>query len=162
MLIENYKGIDINHDANKDEFLTSVVIRKGQDGKKNEYIGGQRLQKVRNEIDKFLNVAGKKPVLKKAWYRGKYQNDKFEKVEIVVYSTITSLITFKMVGSERLSTAKLSDMSKGTSELLILSCKENDAIIAAIQKRDKEIKKIENETSCSSGKLIPLSLEHFQ
>jgi len=161
MLIENYKGIDINHDAKKDEFFTSVVIRKDEDEKKNEYIGGQRLQKVRNEIDKFLNVAAKKPVLKKAWYRGKYQSDKFEPVEIIVYSTITSLVTFKKKGSDRLSTVKLTDMQRGSSEMLILSCKENDAIIAAMQKRDKEIEKIVKETSCASGKLIPLTLEHF-
>ena len=65
MLIENYKGIDIFHNAQKDEFYTTIIVRKSSIGKKDEVISSPRLQRTRDDIDKFLNTAAKKPVVKK-------------------------------------------------------------------------------------------------
>ncbi|MFM2456622.1 hypothetical protein QU896_29330, partial [Citrobacter freundii] len=87
--IENYKGIEISHDAVKDEFYTNVIIRKSSTGKKDEYITAPRLQRVRDSIDKFLNTAAKKPVLKKAWYKGRYESDGYKLVDILIYNSIS-------------------------------------------------------------------------
>ena len=157
MLIETYKGIQIHHDAKKDEFFTHIVIRKSQSGKKDEFIGNARLQKTRDEIDKYLNVAAKKPVLRKAWLRNKYDNS-FISVEIIYYNSIANSTRI------RHSDGKEQDIIPSTyssDAKLFISCKENDAIVKSINKASDDKKRIEREISCTSGKLIPLKAEHF-
>lgn len=161
MLIENYKGIEINHNAAKDEFYTNVIIRKGSNGKKDEYIGSPRLQRVRDDIDKFLNTAGKKPVLQKAWHKGKYDSDTYKLVDIIIHNAISNTVMIQEKDGKPTSVA-LNDNGYRSDSRLFLSCKENDAIIANLIKKEAEINKIKKETSCSSGKLLPLKMEHFK
>jgi len=155
MKIENYKGVDILHDAKKDEFYTNIVIRKGEFGRKSELISAPRLQKTRDEIDKFLNTAAKKPVLKKAWLR---YHETYEKVEVVLFNSISETTQIKKSDGR---TELLKEASYRNDEKLFLSCKENDSIIEVLNKKQKEIEKIRKEISCSGGKLIPLSKVHF-
>ncbi len=160
MLIENYKGIDINHDAKKDEFFTNVVINIKSNNKK-EFICSGRLQKIRDDIDKFLNTATKKPVLKKAWIKGRYESSAYEPCEIILYNMISKTVIVKIKdGKEK--TIRISDYGNYNDEKLLISCKENDAIIKNLNEKQKEIEKINKEVSCSSGKLLPLKLEHFE
>lgn len=158
MLIENYKGVEINHNATADEFYTNIVLLKGTNGKKDQYIRNGRLQATRDMIDKFLNTAAKKPVLTKAWYKGKYDSDEYEKVEVILRNEISGDIQIKNDG-------KIYNLNKNgcRSEQgkLYLSCKENDAIIAILKKKEAEIEKIEKEVRCTSGKLIPFVAGHF-
>lgn len=161
MLIENYKVIDINHDAAKDEFYTTIVIRKSTTGKQDEYIRGGRLQNTRDQIDKFLNTASKKPVLKKAWLRGRYNSSGYEQVNVIVYNKITNYVVVSKEGDSKQINIALSNQNYGDRNKLYLDCKENAAIISTLKKKEEEKRKIEKETSCSSGKLIPLTLEHF-
>lgn len=158
MLIEIYKGIEINHNANTDEFYTSIIINTKSNGKK-EYITAGRLQKIRDDIDKFLNTAAKKPFISKAWKKGKYNSEKYELVDIIILSAITGGITYKQDG--RLETTGTHRYSSDDPKLF-LKCKENDAIIENLNKKQAEINKIEKEISCSSGKLLPLKNEHFK
>lgn len=157
MLIENYKGIDICHDAGKDIFYTSIVIN-ARATKKDEVISGPRLQRIRDDIDKFLNTASKKPVLKKAWLKDR--SDNYALVDIILFNSISQTV---MVSDKdgKIKTIKLSPMWTSDDKLL-LSCKENKAIIANLIKKKAEIDKINKETSCSRGKLLPLKLEHFK
>lgn len=160
MLIENYKGIEIFHNASSDIFYTTIVIRKGTNGRKDEFLSFPRLQKTRDEIDKFLNTSAKKPILKKAWYKGKYDSDGYKLVEVVVYSDISQTVTIKGkdVREEKID---LKDEYYNNIKLF-LHCKENDAIISNLIKKKSEIDKINKEISCSGGKLLPLKLEHFK
>lgn len=160
MLVENYKGIEINHDAVKDEFLTSVVIRKGDDKRPSEYLRNFRLQKLRDEIDKFLNVAAKKPVLPKAWQKGKYDSDPYEKVSVIIFNTISGTITTKN-DKGRLDNIVLNPDYRTNNGKLFLSCKENDLIMDSIAKKKDAIKKLEAEINCAHGKLLPMKPEHF-
>lgn len=158
MLIENYKGIEIFHNAEKDEFYTKVVINK-RSGKSDEYIKGGRLGSIRDNIDKFLNTAAKKPVLKAAWMKGKYE-EVFEKVDIVILNAITNSVMVR--GKDgKLKDAVIEGGKYGREDRLYLVCKENDAIVSNLNKKHQEMEKIKHETSCSSGKLIPLKPEHF-
>lgn len=159
MLIELYKGIQIFHDATKDEFYTQIVINK-RSGKKDEYIRGGRLGGVRDSIDKFLNTAAKKPVIKTAWIKGKYEYDRYEKVDVIILNAIINSVVVKDKNG-KLKDAVIDSSRYGRDDKLYLCCKENDAIIANLNKKQEEIEKIKNETSCSSGKLIPLKSEHF-
>lgn len=158
MLIENYKGVDIRHNAAKDEFFTNIVINKKSNGKK-EFISFPRLQKTRDEIDKFLNTAAKKPVLKKAWMRGRYDNNFYELVDVILLNTISKQVVVKnKEGREtHIELSKYDDDYK-----IFLSCKENDAIIKTLNEKLKAIAKIEKETSCSGGKLIPFTMDNFK
>lgn len=158
MLIEIYKGIEIFHNAAKDEFYTNVVINK-RSGKSDETIKGGRLGAVRENLDKWLNTAAKKPIVKMAWYKGKYENDGYEKVEVVIFNAITNCGMVK--GKDgRLKEVSISG-DRYREDRIFLSCKENDAIITNLNKKKEEIEKIKQETSCSSGKLIPCKPEHF-
>lgn len=158
MLIEIYKGIEIFHNAVKDEFYTTVVINK-RSGKPDEIIKGGRLGVVRENLDKWLNTAAKKPIVKLAWYKGKYDYDPYEKVEVIIFNAITNSGMVK--GKDgRLKEVPISP-DRYREERLFLSCKENDAIIANLNKKREEIEKIKEEISCSSGKLIPCKPEHF-
>ncbi len=159
MQIENYKGIAIMHNATKDEFYTNVVIRKSSNGKKDEYITAPRLQRVRDDIDKFLNTAAKKPVLKKVWLKGRYDSDSYKLVEVILHNSISHTVMVKDKEG-KVSTIGLNEYR--SDDKLYISCKENDAIIANLVKKNAEIEKIKKETSCSGGKLIPLKLEHFK
>lgn len=160
MLIENYKGVEIHHNATSDEFFTNIVILKGEFGKKDQVIRNGRLQATRDHIDKFLNTASKKPVVPKAWYRGKYNSDNYEKVDVILISNITDTIQIKRAG--KILTVGKDRHRNNEQGNLYLCCKENDAIISNLNKKQKEIEKIEKEISCSSGKLIPFSKEeHF-
>lgn len=158
MLIENYKGVDILHDATKDEFYTSIVIRKGSHGRKDEYIKAARLQKCRDEIDKFWNTSGKKPILKKAWLR-KYDNGDIKPVDVVLYNAITGDIQVRDSDNNLTTITTNGYRNKGT---LFLDCAENKANIQLLNKKYNEVKKIEKETSCTGGKLIPLTVNHFK
>jgi hypothetical protein len=161
MLIENYKGIEIFHDANKDEFYTKIVIRKSSNGKKDEFISFPRLQRTRDELDKFLNTAGKKPVVKKAWLKLESRNGyncSFEKVDVVLYNSISQTTQIKK-SDGKLETLKKTYYSSDSK--LFLCCKENDAIVASLIKANSEIEKIQKSVSCGSGKLIPMLDEHF-
>jgi hypothetical protein len=159
MLIENYKGIDILHDANKDEFYTSIVIRKGSGSRKDEFIRSGRLQKCRDEIDKFLNTSGKKPVLKKAWHRGRYESGDYRLVDVILYNAISGDIQVRDSDNKLITISKDSYRSNGT---LYLDCVENKTNIALLNKKIQDVKRIEKETSCTVGKLIPLTVEHFK
>lgn len=158
MLIEIYKGVEINHDAAKDEFFTKIVINK-RSGKPDEVIRGGRLGKVRDEVDKYLNTAAKKPIVKRAWYKGKYADDPYEKVDLTCLNTITGTV---MVTTKdgKVKHTSVSDQ-RYRDDRLFISCKENEAIIANISAKEEQIRKIKNEISCSSGKLIPCKPEHF-
>lgn len=158
MLIEVYKGIEIFHNAVKDEFYTTVVINK-RPGKSDETIKGGRLGAVRENLDKWLNTAAKKPIVKLAWYKGKYEYDPYEKVEVVVFNAITNSAAIK--GKDGRLKEVLVAKNGYLDERIFLACKENDAIIANLNKKREEIEKIKKETSCSSGKLIPCKPEHF-
>ena len=158
MQIENYKGIAIMHNATKDEFYTNVVIRKSSNGKKDEYITAPRLQRVRDDIDKFLNTAAKKPVLKKAWLKGRYDSDGYKLVEIILHNSISKTV---MLQDKEGKTITTNIESRYNDDKVYLSCKENDAIIADLNKKIADIEKIEKTLSCSRGKLIPLLNEHF-
>lgn len=160
MLIEIYKGIEINHNAVKDEFYTNVLIKKAGIGKKDEYITGPRLQRVRDDIDKFLNTAAKKPTVKKAWYKGRGSNSNYTLVDIIIYNAISGEVMVQEKNGRPVY-VKL-ESNYRPDEKLYLSCKENDAIIALLVKKQAEIDKINKETSCSSGKLIPLNGSHFK
>ncbi len=157
MKIENYKGIDIMHDAKKDEFFTSIVILNKSYGKKDEVIRSPRLQKTRDEIDKFLNTASKKPVLKKAWYK-EYDSYPYVKVDILLFNMISN--TFQISFNNRLLSFNLN--RHNDDKKLFICCKENDTIVKSLNDKMEQIKKIEKEKSCSSGKLIPLKMEHFE
>lgn len=156
MLIEIYKGVEIFHDASKDFFYTKIVINKRQ-FKKDEVIQAGRLQATRDEVDKFLNTSAKKSAIKKAWL-GR-ERESFELVEIFCLNAITGEVMVKT------KDGKVKNASLGHTgyreERLFLQCKENDAIIANLQKKAAEIEKIKKETSCSSGKLLPAKPEHF-
>lgn len=156
MLIEKYKGIDVFHDAAKDEFYTKIVINKRQ-GKSDEVIKGGRLGAVRDNIDKFLNTAAKKPIIKKAWYKGRNDYDGYQKVDVIVYNAISGSIMVEFEDGK----IKFTSVGQYRDEKLYICCKENDAIVANLQKKQAEIDKIKKETSCSSGKLIPVKPEHF-
>lgn len=156
MLIETYKSVQINHDAKLDEFYTSIVLNTTSKGKK-EYLRGGRLQKLRDGIDKFLNTAGKKPVVQKAWLK---RDETYSLVEVVLYNSISKKWVIKKSDKDR--PEELGGGSYRRSEQLFLKSKENDAIIANLQKAQAEITKIEKTVSCSSGKLIPLSEEHTE
>jgi len=157
MLIETYKGVQINHDAKVDEFYTTIVINTTSSGKK-EYLRGSRLQKLRDGIDKFLNTAGKKPKIQKAWLR---RDDTYQLVQVVLYNNISKRFMIKRSDKDRPEELG-SSSSYRRSEQLYLCCKENDAIVAQLQKAQAEISKIQKTVSCSSGKLIPLSEEHTE
>ncbi len=157
MKIENYKGIDIMHDAKRDEFFTKIVIRNGSYGKKDEVIKSPRLQKTRDEIDKFLNTASKKPVLKKAWHR-EYDSYLYVKVDILLFNMISN--NFQISFNGRILSFNINKYSD--DKKLFICCKENDAIVKSLNDKIEQIKKIEKEKSCSSGKLIPLKMEHFE
>lgn len=160
MLIENYKGVDILHDANKDEFYTSIVIRNGRGSKKDEYIRSGRLQKTRDEIDKFLNTSSKKPVTKKAWLRGAYDSDNYKLVDVVLYNAISGSVQVRKEDGALVTINFDSySRSKGT---LYLDCTENKANISLLNKKMNEISKINKEISCTGGKLIPLTVAHFK
>lgn len=158
MLIEIYKGIEIFHNAAKDEFYTKVVVNK-RSGKPDEVIKGGRLGSVHEILDKWLNTAAKKPIVKLAWYKGKYEYDPYEKVEVLIFNAITSSAMIK--GKDGLLKEVSVSPAWPRDERILLSCKENDAIIANLNKKREEIEKIKRETSCSSGKLIPCKPEHF-
>lgn len=76
-----------------------------------------------------------------------------------LYNAITGGIVVK------LKDGKLKDIAPGRyssrSDRIFIGCKENDAIVAVLNKKREEIEKIKMETSCSSGKLIPCKQEHF-
>src|ERR1700748_1905212 len=146
MLIEVYKGIEINHNAEKDIFTTNIVVFKAHIAKKNEYINGPRLQKVRIEIDKFLNTSAKKPVLKKVWIKGRYESSPYELREIIIYNPISNTV---MVRGKEGKIANLTLQGKGyNEEKIFLSCKQNDLIIKNMNAKTLEIEKIKKETSC--------------
>lgn len=161
MLIEKYKGIDIKHDAAKDEFFTNIIIRKGGNGKKDEYISAPRLQRLRDELDKFLNTAAKKPVLKKVWAKGKYDSDQYKLAQVILFNSITGQVIIKYDDGNT-KPVYLTGNSYSRDEKLFLSCKENDSILKLINQKLAAIKAIEKELSCTRGKLIPLELEHFK
>jgi len=162
MLIENYKGIDINHDASKDEFTTNIIILKGTGGKKDEYIKNGRLQKVRDDIDKFLNTAGEKPVLQKCWTR-RYDNDLFKLANIIIFNKISNQAIIQIENDSNLLTVKMGTGYYNNSDHKAwIQCEENDSIIDNLNSKREEINKINKEVSCSSGKLIPLSPDHFK
>lgn len=156
MLIENYKGIEINHDAKKDRFYTNVIILKGANGKKDQYIEGHGLQKTRDEIDKFLNTSKHKPVLKKVWIR---RDEDFELVEIILHNPISKTYEVRRKDGK---TETIKPARYERDKTLYLQCKENDAIVKNIMEKQKQIDKIKKEYNCSSGKLIPLTEEHFE
>lgn len=157
MLIETYKGVSVFHDAAKDEFYTQIVINK-RSGKSDEFIKGGRLGAIRDNIDKFLNTAAKKPIITKAWHKGRYETDKYEKVDIIIMNAISNTVMIKFEDGK---TKSLSFLGYNREGGLFLSCKENDEIIKNLNKKEQEIAKIKKETSCTSGKLIPLKSEHF-
>ncbi len=163
MLIETYKGIEIFHNAVKDEFYTNIIIRKaGGFNKKNEYIRESRLQRIRDEIDKFINTAAKKPLLKKAWHKGRYSSDFYNQVEVILYNKISGYVMVRDVSGKE-STMYLSETNyRYSDDKLYIRCKENDAIIAKLMKNKEAIEKIQKEQSCSGGKLIPFTSEHFK
>src|SRR5688500_13988840 len=150
MLIENYRGVNILHDATKDEFYTNLVIRKGTMGKKDEYITSGRLQKIRDIIDRFLNTASKKPVVKKAWLKSKYESDGYKQVDIVLYNAISNTVLVKETDGKT-QTINLNDYHERNGKLY-LDCQENTTNISLLNKRNNEIKKIEKEVSCTGGK----------
>jgi hypothetical protein len=156
MRIERYKGVEIHHDAMKDEFYTQIVINK-REGKRDEVIKGTRLQSVRDSIDKFLNTAAKKPIIQKAWLISKNDNEKYEPVDIILINLISGDIQV------RKKDGKMEVVEKKSyyGPRLFLSCKENDAMVKALQQKLDQIEKIRKEFSCTSGKLIPLKEEHF-
>ena len=158
MLIENYKGVDILHDANKDEFYTSIVIKKGSGSRKNEYIKASRLQKIRDDVDKFLNTSAKRPILKKAWLKESYGST-YKLVDVILFNSISNSIQVRD-NDGNLKTITLNDYNRKGD--LYLDCAENKANILLLNKKHDEIKKIEKETSCTGGKLIPLKTEHFK
>lgn len=157
MLIEIYKGISIYHNAEKDDFYTDIVINKKYNGNK-EYIRKGRLQQLRNEIDKFLNVASKKPVLKKAWLSDGNTEETFELVTIILYNAITKCVRILRDNGR---TSDIETVGYKSDKLFIKS-RENDVVISAINARTKAIEKIKKETKCSRGKLIKVELEHFK
>lgn len=159
MKIENYKGIDIFHNAEKDEFHTNIVILKGSNGKKDEYISSYRLQKTRDEIDKFLNTASKKPVVKKAWYR-KYDTDKLKLVDVQLYNFISDSIMIKDVDGRNVVIDLKSSYSR--DKQLYIQCKENDATVTALNKKIDEISKMRTEENCIKSKLILMDAKHFK
>lgn len=152
MLIETYKGVQIHHNAELDEFYTNIVINKKSNGKK-EFIRAGRLQKTRDEIDKFLNTAAKKPAVQKAWLR---KDDHFELVDVILYNNISKKFMIKKAKSQK--PEELGERRYGSEQLYIKS-KENDAIVHDLIKKNAEIEKIKKTTSCAMGKLIPLSEE---
>ncbi len=161
MLIENYKGIEIFHNAQKDEFYTTIIVRKSLNAKKDEVIASPRLQRTRDDIDKFLNTAAKKPIVKKAWLRAENRwkvLDTFEKVEIIIYNSISRTTQIKKADGtvETLRGSNYSDESR-----LYLCCKENDAIVARLMKANAEVEKIKKEISCTTGKLLPMTQKHY-
>ena len=161
MLIENYKGIDIFHNAQKDEFYTTIIVRKSSIGKKDEVISSPRLQRTRDDIDKFLNTAAKKPVVKKAWLIGESRygsKDTFEKVDVIIYNSISQTTQIKKADG-KVETLKKPNYSNDSR--LYLCCKENDIIVANLMKANAEIEKIQKTVSCSSGKLLPMIEEHY-
>lgn len=159
MLIEIYKGVSIFHDAAKDEFYTSVCLSpKGQ--LKKEYIRAGRLGKIRSDIDKYISVIGQKPLMPKAWARASDSEEEFQLVEVVSFNALSQDIIYRKKGDSKTETRSL-EGRYGRDVSFYLSCKENDLIVVALNKKAAEIKKIRDEKSCSSGKLIPLKPEHF-
>lgn len=158
MKIENYKGVDIWHNASSDEFYTTMVVLKGQHGRKDECITGGRLQKVRNDIDKFLNTAAKKPVMKRAWLKSKYEGGEYELVDIIIYNAISDSVHIRYKNGR---TENLGKSEYNSEKRLFISCKENDAIVSGLNKKIREMAKMKKEMSCPGGKLIPLCAEHF-
>lgn len=154
MLIETYKGVEILHDAKLDEFYTNIVVNTTINGKK-EYLRNGRLQRLREALDKFLNTAAKKPAIQKAWLK---DGDDFELVDVILFSNISKTFMIKKSAKDRME--EFGPRRYGRSAQLFIKCKENDAIVSAIQKANKEKDKIERAVSCSSGKLIPLSEEY--
>ncbi len=69
MLIETYKGVQIHHNGQTDEFYTDIVLNTTLNGKK-EYIRNGRLQKIREQLDKFLNTV-------RRIYRLNFKNKKY-------------------------------------------------------------------------------------
>lgn len=155
MLIEIYKGVKISHDAAKDEFYADVVINKKFNGKK-EYIRRPRLQSLRDEVDKYLNTASKKPVVMKGWIKSR-NGESYESVKIICYNVISNDVVIEDKDGKR----KEIKMGSYYDEKLVISCKENDAIVANLNKKYAEIERIKKEVSCSGGKLIPVKAEHF-
>lgn len=161
MKILNYKGVDVNHDASSDKFYTNIIILKANNGRKDQCISGTGLQAVLDSIDKFLNTAGKKPVLPKAWLKGKYDSDAYEEVEVVLYNTISGVVHVRNKNG-KVSTVLFDRHNYKREGTLYLKCKENDTLISTINKKNEAVKKIEKEVNCTSGKLLPLNLEHFE
>ena len=161
MKIENYKGIDIFHNAEKDEFVTKIVVLPNS--KKDSTIRNGRLQKVRDEIDRFLNTAAKKPVLKKAWvWKDKYNDESgYVKADILIFNCLTNNATIQREGFKATEDFNLTPYWNSDKKVFIC-CKENDAIIAQMNKDFEAIAKIKKQRSCASGKLIPLAIEHFK
>lgn len=159
MLIEIYKGVEITHNATKDIFSTTLVINQ-RHSKGDEVIGGPRLQKVRDDIDKFLNQVTKKPVLKKGWLKRRGDYD-YSPVEIIIYNPIPKNVMVKEIKNGQITWVKL-DSNYNSDYRIVLDCKENNEIIKGLLKKHEEIEKIKKEVSCSSGKIIPLTIEHFK
>jgi len=155
MLIEIYKGVQITHNSAKDEFHTDIVVNKKLNGKK-DYIKHSRLQAVRDEVDKYLNTAAKKPILKKGWIKGRHE-DSWKSVDIICYNSISGEVIIKDENKQR----EIKLPGQYSDDRIVISCKENDAIIANLNKKSAEIERIKKEVSCSGGKLIPLKAEHF-
>lgn len=154
-LIEIYKGIQIFHNAEKDQFETNVVasVTNG----KTEYVCAGRLQKTRTEIDKHLNTTIKKPAVKKAWLKSRGY-DTYEKVDVIMFNVLSSEYLILIDGKQRsVKPSQWSDRDE-----LFISCKENDAIIKSLNEKHSVISKIKKEISCASGKLIPMTKEHFK
>lgn len=161
MLIEIYKGIQIIHDASHDIFNTNIVVNKKFNGKK-EFISSPRLQKVRDEIDRYLNTNSTKPVIKFGWLKNEDYNrySTYEKVELISYNPIVDSITYKKISDGKIGTADR--VSYYRKSQVYISCKENDEIISAIKKKTAEIEKISKSFNCNEGKLIPVKEEHFK
>jgi len=160
MLIETYKGVQVFHNASKDEFYTHLVVIATKGDKKDEILKHQRLQGMRDMIDKYLAVSTKKPTIPKGWYKGKYSSDPYEKVDVILYSTISDTVIVRKANGKEVQMKK--GYSSGYDEgSLYLACKKNEALIKAIVEKQKSIDKIKKEVSCTSGKLLPFTKEHF-
>lgn len=160
MHIETYKGVQIHHNASKDIFYTSLVILPARNGKRDEVIENPRLQATKDAIDKFLNTAAKKPAIQKAWYRQYEDSGPYEKVEVILFNSINDTYIIRKADGKTVTMKKEynSGYDRGS---LYLACKENDAIIATLNKKEIEKQKIKKEVSCMAGKLIPVTKEHF-
>ena len=165
MLIENYKGIEIKHDAQHDEFFTDIEVGKTFKGKK-QYIRNKGLQKTRDDIDKYLATASKKPVLQKVWIRNKegYSSKEYDYTEatLISYNAISGEVRVTNEGGKGYKDISLNGRGYSSDQKLFIQCNENNAIVKAAKKVNAEIEKHEKSISCLTGKMIPLTVEHFK